>query len=618
MLDPGQRHLLTDALRPPSGCDVDVALATTYTVDLGAVLLAPLAMAAYDHADTGLDAVTPVALLESVRRHAEHTTVLCQAGGVHVPSTYPRLAAFAEGMVAEVEPPLGRTFHPKVWVLRFVDDAGVRRHRFVCLSRNLTGDRSWDTVLVCDEEPQARHTFDAAPVASWVDDVLGSLVRPLPSAREQGLRDLCDGLGGVRLAVPEPFTAASVVGLGGRVGDSWPLPAESSAWAVISPFLEVSALVRLPQSSGRRVILSRADAFDRVGRLACGGAETVVLQPMTDLAAPDESPEVTLPEAAEDVVDENGRLGGVPRGLHAKVFVWDEATGTSHVLTGSANCTGAAFGGNVEMSVLLSGPTTTCGVEALLGDDRTGLLRLTQPHEIEAKEPMDDPTYDLERRVESWHVALATARPRLVVEPHGDEYRIRVDLVVPEHSHGLAATTTVKPAAVTHAPARPFGATATWEQVSLHALTPYLVVVTDAEADGVRVRRACVLVCEIEGVPEDRHRRLLRELLARQQDVLRYLMLLLGDVGAEALLDRLVADDEADDEDQDKRGGAFGHGFDDLVLVEPLLRAAARGDDALGRAHRLLEDLRDESGQLPQLDAEFQAIWRVVWQGVST
>lgn len=615
MLDPSERHLLTDALRPPTGHRVDVALATTYTVDLQSVLLAPLAMAAYDHADSGLDAATPVALLESVRRHAAHTTVLCQAGGVHVPSTYPRLAAFAEGMVAEVEPSPGHTFHPKLWVLRFVDEAGVHRHRFVCLSRNLTGDRSWDTVLVCDEDPTAKHTFDAAPVATWALDLLASLVRPLATAREAGLRDLLIGLSGIRFAVPEPFTAATVVPMGAGVRFGWPLPDESAAWAVISPFLEVSALRRLPRATGRRVILSRPDAFDRVGRRACSDAETVVLQPMADLASPEEALEESA-DLSPDGSTGARRRGGVPRGLHAKVFVWDDGAGSSHVLTGSANCTGAAFGGNVEMLVLLSGPTAACGVAAVLGDDHSGLLRLTQPHEIEEQEPTGDPEYDLERRVEAWHVTMAAARPSLVVDQHGDDYTVRLDLALPPDPGGFAATTTVKPAAVANAPALPVAGSPSWSQVSLHGLAPYLVVVTDAEADGVEVRRACVLVCEVSGAPDDRHRRLLRELLARQEDVLRYLMLLLGDLGAEALLDRLAATEESPD--HDGAGGAFGRGFDDLVLVEPLLRAAARGDEALGRAQRLLEDLRDESGRLPQLDEEFQTIWRVVWEGVSS
>ncbi|MBW9208628.1 phospholipase D family protein [Mumia sp. zg.B21] len=608
MLDPGERHLLTDALRPPSGFSVDAALATTYTVDLNSVLLAPLAMAAYDHADSTVDAATPVALLESIRRHAEHTTVLCQAGGMHVPPTYPRLAAFAEGMVAEVEPPPGRTFHPKLWLLRFTGPEGDYVHRFVCMSRNLTGDRSWDTVLVCDEDADASHTFDAGPIATWVTDLLGSLVRPLPRRRDQAVRDLCHGFESARLAVPEPFTSAVPVPLGTAGSSGWPLPSTAKAWVVVSPFLESSALTRLPQATGRRIVLSRPDAFDRVGRRVCNGAETVVLQSMTDLATPEEA----IDDATGPETDAGRGRGGVPRGLHAKLFVWDDGQGISHVITGSANCTGAAFGGNVEMSVRLSGPTSSCGVDVLLGDDKTGLLRITQPHHIAEDEPTVDPTYALERRVEEWHVTLAASRPVLRVAARGEAYSLGLEIEVPPDPLGLAVTTVVKPAAVPNAPSRPIAEAASWEGVSLHALSPYLVVTSDAQVDGAVVRRSCVIVCEVEGAPEDRHRRLLRVLLSRQQDVLRYLMLLLGDLGADDLLDQLT---NADGSDTERASGSFGRGLEDLVLLEPLMRAAARGDDALARAQRLLEDLRDDEGKLPQLDADFQQIWRAVWEG---
>ncbi len=252
MLEPESRHLLTDALRPPDGYAVERALATTYTLDLTSVLLAPLAMAAYDqrHA-TELDgAATPLALLESIRRHAEHTTVLCQAAGIHVPPAYPKLAAFAEGCVAEVAPPPGRTFHPKMWVLRFVDDDGGRRHRFACLSRNLTGDRSWDTVLICDEDPDAKHTLDPGPISTFVEELLESTVRPLTAVRREQLRDLCESLRHARLALPEPFTEGRVIALGTPSGDGWPLPDTADTCAVISPFLDVGTVGRLPRSRG--------------------------------------------------------------------------------------------------------------------------------------------------------------------------------------------------------------------------------------------------------------------------------------------------------------------------------------------------------------------------------
>ena len=602
MLEPESRHLLTDALRPPDGFAVERALATTYTVDLNSVLLAPLAMAAYDQRDAAdVDSATPLALLESIRRHAEHTTVLCQAAGIHVPARYPKLAAFAEGCIAEVVPPPGRTFHPKIWLLRFVDLDGRRLHRFACLSRNLTGDRSWDTVLICDEDPDATNDLDPDPISTFVEELLPRTVRPLAPARHEQILDLCQSLRGARLALPEPFTAGRVVPLGTPSGTGWPLPAVADTLAVISPFLDVPTVGRLPQAEGPRIVVSRPDTLERLGARAITGVDARVLQPLADTAQPDD---------ASDTPAATGDLG---RGVHAKVFVW-EAQGRGHLLTGSANCTGAAFGGNIEMSVHLVGPAAACGVAAVVGDDKSGFLRMTQSHTPSESDPRADPVYEAERRIEAWHAALACAQPRFIVSEGEAGYDMRLTIQPPADPHNLAENTTVRPVGARSTPSRPLAAEPLWRGLSLAGLTPYLAVTTTVEVDGAAVTRDCVLLAEVVNAPEDRLTQLLRELLARQEDILRYLALLLGDPSVDDLLDRLLQD-SADGEDDDKTSAGPGLSFDDLVLLEPLVRAAARGDDSLMRAHRLLEDLKNPDGDLPQLSAEFLELWHVVWEG---
>lgn len=604
MLEPEARHLLTDALRPPDGFVVERAVATTYTLDLNSVLLAPLAMAAYDQRETAeVDGATPLALLESIRRHAEHTTVLCQAAGIHVPPAYPKLAAFAEGCVAEIAPPPGRTFHPKLWLLRFVDGEGRRRHRFACLSRNLTGDRSWDTVLICDEDPAAAHTLDPEPISTFVEELLPRAVRPLAAARLEQVLDLCQSLRGARLTLPEPFTEGRVVPLGTPSGTRWPLPEVADGWAVISPFLDVSTVGRLPRAGGPRILVSRPDTLERLGSQALAKLDTRVLQPVADAAQPEEVSEPTV--AGSDLT----------RGLHAKVFVW-ESEGRGHLLTGSANCTAAGFGGNIERSVLLSGPPSACGVRAAVGDDNSGFLRITQGYTPAETEPRPDPVYEAERSIEAWHAALSAGEPRLYVAEAEGGFELRLTIKVPDDPEGLVATTTVRPVGVRSTPFRPLLGEPVWRGLNLAGLTPYLAVSTKLALGGATVVRDCVLVCEVVDAPQDRLTRLLRELLARQEDILRYLALLLGDPSVDDLLDRLLQDAADAEEDDEKASHTAGPGlsFDDLVLVEPLVRAAARGDESLVRAHRLLEDLRDPHGDLPQLSAEFLELWRVVWE----
>ena len=146
---------------------MEVAVGTTYSLNLTALLLAPLSFALFDQANSDeIGTVDPIRLLEAVRRYADHTTVFCQAGGIHVPSQYRSILTFVEDSVLEVMPPHeGSIFHPKIWALRFVDQQGQRLHRVLVLSRNMTLDRSWDTALVLDEAEDGG--IDAAPAAEF-------------------------------------------------------------------------------------------------------------------------------------------------------------------------------------------------------------------------------------------------------------------------------------------------------------------------------------------------------------------------------------------------------------------------------------------------------------------
>jgi hypothetical protein len=122
MLEPDDRHLLVDALRPPQGSSLDLAVATTFTLDLDALLVAPLAFALYDWATDPEGRPDPLALLEALRRHADRLTVFCQAGEIGFRNDYRPLLVLVEDSVVPVAAPNpGGIFHPKLWVLRFVD-----------------------------------------------------------------------------------------------------------------------------------------------------------------------------------------------------------------------------------------------------------------------------------------------------------------------------------------------------------------------------------------------------------------------------------------------------------------------------------------------------------------
>src|SRR5947207_15373245 len=116
MLAPDARAVLLQQLRAPVGYRLDAAVATTFTLDLAAALVPPLAFATFELNNTP----DPIAVMEAVRACTERVDLFCQAGQITVPGQASDLMAFLEPMVHEVRRPRpGHLFHPKLWLLRY-------------------------------------------------------------------------------------------------------------------------------------------------------------------------------------------------------------------------------------------------------------------------------------------------------------------------------------------------------------------------------------------------------------------------------------------------------------------------------------------------------------------
>ena len=183
-------NILLELLRPPAGCKLDVAVGTTYSLDLISALMLPLSFAFFDweHEDGELVA-DPLALLEALRRYGDRFTIFCQSGQIRLPSKYPPLVTFLEPCIYDVvAPDEDGVFHPKVWALRFIAEDGVIRYRVLCLSRNLTFDRCWDTVVALDGELTDRSNAIAVKSSSGRSDSGAARSRPAPAAASSVVR----------------------------------------------------------------------------------------------------------------------------------------------------------------------------------------------------------------------------------------------------------------------------------------------------------------------------------------------------------------------------------------------------------------------------------------------
>jgi hypothetical protein len=86
MLEPQDRHMLLEALRPPDGFHLHRAIGTTYTLDLLALLTTPLAFTFFDwSSEAGPLGLDPLLVLAAIRRNTERITIFCQAGRIQIP-----------------------------------------------------------------------------------------------------------------------------------------------------------------------------------------------------------------------------------------------------------------------------------------------------------------------------------------------------------------------------------------------------------------------------------------------------------------------------------------------------------------------------------------------------
>jgi hypothetical protein len=615
MLEPDGRLLLLDALRPPIGSRLEAAFGTTYSLDLLSLLTAPVAFALFDRqrAD-GTFQADPIAMLQALREYSGRITIFHQAGQIAVPPIDQRLIVYLEKAVYPVVPHRpDAIFHPKVWYLRYRDeDSGDIALRFLCLSRNLTSDRSWDTVLRLDGVLGDERKHE--PLADFANALvrLAYPLHPVPEDRAQTVRGLGDDFARAEWTLPDGVGGIDFWPLGHDGTERWPFAGRIDRMLVVSPFLTqgtVSALTRKRRGS---ILLSRPESLDRLGSKALAHlTETLVLSSDASAGA-DEA----AGEASSEIAGPDHRLVG----LHAKTYVAD-AGAVGRIWTGSANATDAAFHGNVEFLVEMTGRNRDCGLQAVIGDrtDRLALRKLVEEYVPPTTDPLPlTEDEKLEARLDE--IRRVIGRLRFVVEcvPAVDE-RWSVRLVgrdVLDSSAPWAGLDGVElsiwPATLGSAsgiaPNLDCGLTqltATF-RLSDDAVTPFFCL----SASIGDLRTAFAVVAELHGGPDDRVGKVLGQMLRDKPSLIRFLLLLLGNL-----------DEALDGFDSDNQGGSFAGGwaaaFESNALLEPLLKAYSRDPERLRDIQNVLAELGRSGGADDLLPEHWAEIWEPISQALS-
>ncbi len=583
MLEPQSRATLTEHLAPPSGFELSRAVGTTFTLDLATALSVPLSFASR-HVSTSDDTI---GVLDAVRRVADRIDIFAQAGEISMgnPSD---LVAFLEPTIHPVQVQRG-LFHPKVWFLEYAA-GGRRAYRFLCASRNLTDDRSWDTIVrldgTADEDPARDENIPLIELIAFLPTLT---VNPLPTERRTEILAFAERLRPVKWELPTAARAVRfhAVGVPGSVFPNF----RGKRALIISPFATDEGLRMLRADVGTTThLLSRAKTLDALPPAALDRKLTTYV--LDEAATGDDGDEVS---------NQADRLSG----LHAKAVIVDRMDG-SHVFLGSANATDAAWRRNVEVMVEFTGPDSKYGVNATL--EALGDLKEEYNTEGGAVETEEEKA---ERRLEAMVRKLAGARliARVVPgNPHG--LRVWSDASVEAPLAALAdAGISLRWHLLTRADlgasflSTDEASVVTLTDVPLIDITPFIALV--AEDSHGNKRRTIVLASLLDDIPARKDAIVARQLTDRAA-FLRLLTLMLELPGQ--FLGTGAGSGEF------TFGPAAADGYDGSGLFEALVRALGAGHNGLADVRRIIDYVREHGDDRDLLSDGFDELWTNVWR----
>ena len=546
---------------------------------------------------------SPLALLQGLERTTGRIAIFCEGGRIQAqPVPQSRLCTLLERLIIEVAAPRGGSFHPKVWALRYrpQDDGGPVRMRLLILSRNLTRDRSWDLSLCLDGEVGRERRRVNRPLVNLLKTLPSMARRAPPRHIPELLTGLTDDLHRTDWELPNPFERVSFAVNG--IGRSPWKPERCLRIGIVSPFCDTTALKALADLAGDpRRLVSRSEELVSVA--------PEVLDRFKEVSVMDALAET------EDGESDDSDNGATPNlsGLHAKALVQERGWNTA-ITVGSGNATRPALvtRRNVEVFATLTGKRSRVGsIDEIFGQDGFGrVLRRFRPTEIS---PIEPELIDAERRIDRARGELVQADLTLdckEVESAQEGQRLWRVTLRPDRALELGGLATAVSWPITRGEAHErevLTGLRRGDRVEIGTLplvdvTRFLAFrITDSHNPMANALFAIGL--KTAGLPANRHQAVLRWVLDSREAFLRYLRLLLADLG-----DPLSAQFASGPTDG---VGTWRAAADDEPILEDMVRALSHGGDRLSSVRRLMERLEqapadDNAAVIPE---DFFELW---------
>lgn len=574
-------------LLPPDGYTLHFAVGTTYSLDLEALTAVCLSLGLSEDTDSTLFQ-NSVGMLNALQKVSEKLLIFCEAGQIKMPRTTSPLSLLLEKMIVPVALPKTRgaslypAFHPKTWLLQYVNAQGGYHYRFAVLSRNLTFDRSWDVSFAMDSAQNALTGQKTHPIQQFLDFLRGRITPEVQDAREKRayIRRLRDALDGVAFTTDtkEFGDDFQIMPLGiGASGCSMmddPLFCQKS-WTADYSFHELA--VFSPFVSG-----SIIEYWNRSEHSLTGTARTLITR-KTELSkfTAEQASRFQIYTLKDDIVDGEDAISDETaekqkQDIHAKIYLRRKYSDVDLYL-GSMNATHAAVHSNVEMMIRLHTKSRYYNGEKFLWDLFCGRADNPQnPFERSAAtEAAPDPQQETAGKLEQLIKTVCRLQMKAAVTEQDGKYNISLTVSgqIPVGDISITPFRRNNP--------MPLENDMFFPQLDILQVSEFYAL--RVASGGMAAER--IIMVPSTGIPEDRENAVVNSVVKDKRTFVEYVAFILGDEHLLSLMEERSL----------SGGGLWSKSHESLpALYEKMLRTALEAPEKLGEIGYLLQMITKE------------------------
>lgn len=597
MLQPNKDRLdYGNLLMPPEGFQLDNAIATTYLLDLDALISIPVALYFAHSLDLNVNQDI-VQVLDSIRRAGENVKVFCQKGQIKVPENQHRLYSFIEPCIVQIPPTHKNSFHPKVWILRYENNADEIRYRVIVLSRNLTFDRSWDVAFQLEGECIKDRKNNFSKTKPLIDFINYLSEYEKPNWFKRFISDL--GKTKFQLSSNEfddfRFHPTGFNGYQKNIDFDNDLHDEL---LIISPFVTKGGL-ELAKNSSR----TKPTLFSRENELKKLNQDILKHFSVYHLA----NDYVEGEEKLETDTEEN--ILNQQQDLHAKIYSYKDGW-NAYLLLGSANCSERAMHSNVEFMIKLIGKNSKIGPDTIfkeLINDDLKVFDKYKPTELLSEQEKEL----LKREEELQRIKIDITNSQLkakAIQQDDSNYSVEFDLnltKVSSKSKIEAVAYMLNNSGQTQKLTLDVENSWTIKNISELDLSCFLII--DLKIKNADASLKFAMKVSILNLPKTRNTKIFRDIISNTANFFKYIRFLL----AENYWDEELAFNETNG--KFKNGNRFDIFFNhNEPIYENMLKAVSREPQKLTEIRKVIEKISEEENkEQPIIPEDFRNLWNV-------